>query len=417
MASPLGAYRPIIGETEYRLLQRVAETLRDLSVVMVNSTRDGGGVAEILQNMIPLMNELGLPTTWEIVQGNPPFFEMTKTLHNALHGRPEPLSEKMQSAYWDTLEANSRNLAELSDRDLVFIHDSQPAGLIRFLRRKSQPWIFRCHVDVSSPFPQAWEFLRGVVDSYEASVFSHPSFAQTLGHPQFLIAPSIDPLADKNKPVPGGFVRKTLERFGLDPERPLLTQISRFDKLKDPLGVIAAYRLVKKTHANAQLLLAGGGASDDPESVHILPALQEAAGQDPDIHILELPPFANLEINALQRGSTVVLQKSLREGFALTVSEALWKEKPVVASAVGGIPLQVLHGRTGWLAHSIEGTAHFVRRILDQPDEAAVLGRQGREHVRRNFLITRHLREYLSLFHCVRHPGKSIIRFPDAAGE
>lgn len=416
MASPYADYLPVIGRTEHDLLRHVADTLRGLRVVMVNSTRDGGGVAEILRNMVPLLNELGLDVKWEVVEGNRTFFEMTKTLHNALHGRPEPLTPEMLRSYAEVTRANAERLREALDRDLVFIHDPQPAGLITHLRRDGQNWVFRCHIDVSSPHPPAWEFLYDLVRRYDASIFSHPSFAQKLDHPQFLIAPSIDPLADKNKPLPEEFVLKTLERFNLDPKRPLITQVSRFDKLKDPLGVIAAFRLVKRTHPEAQLLLAGGAASDDPESADILPALQEAARQDPDVHVLDLPPFSDLEINAFQRGSAVVLQKSLREGFALTVTEALWKEKPVVATAVGGIPQQVLHGRTGWLTYSVEGTAYYIRRVLDHPQEGAALGRQGREHVRRNFLITRHIREYLSLFHCVRRPNQGIITLsPNAA--
>ncbi len=409
MASPYADYLPVIGRTEHDLLRHVADTLRGLRVVMVNSTRDGGGVAEILRNMVPLLNELGLDVKWEVVEGNRGFFEMTKTLHNALHGRPEPLTAEMLRSYAEVTTANAERLREALDRDLVFIHDPQPAGLIAPLRREGQNWVFRCHIDVSSPHPPAWEFLHDLVRRYDASIFSHPSFAQKLDHPQFLIAPSIDPLADKNKPLPEDFVLKTLERFGLDPKRPLITQVSRFDKLKDPLGVIAAFRLVKRTHPEAQLLLAGGAASDDPESADILPALQEAAAQDPEVHVLDLPPFSDLEINAFQRGSSVVLQKSLREGFALTVTEALWKERPVIATAVGGIPQQVLHGRTGWLTYSVEGTAYYIRRVLDHPQEGAALGRQGREHVRRNFLITRHIREYLSLFHCVRRPSQGII--------
>lgn len=410
MASPYADYRSIIGDVEHDLIKRIAGTLRGLSLVMINSTRDGGGVAEILRNMIPLMNELGLETTWEVMEGNPKFFEMTKTLHNALHGRPEPISEDMLNIYWEVTETNSKRLQESVARNkVVFIHDPQPAGLIRGLKLEQQKWIYRCHIDISSPFAQAWEILNGIIADYDASVYSHPSFAQKLNHPQYLIAPSIDPLADKNRPLPEEFIRSTLERFSLDPSRPLITQVSRFDKLKDPVGVIQVYRQVKKTHPDVQLLLAGGAASDDPESIHILPALLEAAAQDKDIHVLDLPPFSDLDINALQRGSTIILQKSLREGFALTVTEGLWKEKPVIATAVGGIPQQVLHGKTGWLAHTLEGTAYYLRRVLDNPGEAAALGKQGKEHVRRNFLITRHVREYMSLFICLEHPGKSIV--------
>jgi len=226
----------------------------------------------------------------------------------------------------------------------------------------------------------------------------------------FFISPAIDPLSDKNRQIPEEFIASTLERLGLDRGRPILTQVSRFDKLKDPLGVIQAYRLVKKTHPHVQLVLAGGAASDDPESVHILPAIQSAAGKDPDIHVLDLPPFSDLLINALQRASAVVLQKSLKEGFALTVTEALWKKRPVVAMAVGGIPLQVLPGKTGYLVHTIEGTAVAIRRVLENPQEAAALAEQGREHVRANFLLTRHIKEYFAMFLCTLHPGRSVVR-------
>jgi trehalose synthase len=409
MPSPYESYRSIIGNAEHDLIKRIAEPLKGLRVVMVNSTRDGGGVAEILRNMIPLMNELGIAVKWEIVEGNTPFFETTKTLHNALHGKEEPLNEQMMDVYWHTTELNAQRLQHSFDCDIVFIHDPQPAGLIRYLKKPDQPWIFRCHIDVSSPYPQAWDFVGNIVKDYDASVFSHPSFAQKLDHPQFLITPSIDPLSDKNKDIPDDFVQKTLARYGIDPARPLVTQISRFDKLKDPLGVIKAYKLVKKHQPDVQLLLAGGAASDDPESVHIVPSLMEASAKDGDIHILDLPPFSDLEINALQRGSTIVLQKSLKEGFALTVTEALWKEKPVIASAVGGIPSQIINGKTGWLSHTVEGTAYLIKRTLDNLADEARLGKQGKEHVRRNFLITRHIREYISMFHCISQKGKGVI--------
>ena len=414
MASPYSAYRAIVGGAEHDLIARLAGWVKGSNLVMVNSTRDGGGVAEILRNMVPLMNELGVETTWEIIEGRPDFFAATKTLHNALHGRAEDMTPGMVKAYWEVSEANAANLKDRLDKPIVFIHDPQPAGLLRSLKKEGRKWIYRCHVDVSSPYPPAWDFLGPIMDQYDASVFSHPSFARKMAKPQFLIAPSIDPLSDKNKPLPEDFIRRTLERFQLDPKRPLITQVSRFDKLKDPLGVIEAFQKVKKRHPETQLLLAGGAASDDPESAHILPAIREAAGKDDSIHVLDLPPFSDLEINALQRASSVVLQKSLKEGFALTVAEALWKEKPVVAMAVGGIPLQVLPGKTGYLVHSLEGTAAAILRVLENPTEAAHLARNGREHVRQNFLVTRHIRDYLSLFLCVLNPGKDVLRLGES---
>ena len=232
---------------------------------------------------------------------------------------------------------------------------------------------------------------------YDAAIFSAPAFTQSLPIPQYLFYPSIDPLADKNRELPQEYVQQVVERFGIDPKRPILTQISRFDRLKDPVGVIQAYRSVRK-YFDCQLVLAVGGADDDPEGAKVLGEVEEAGNADPDIHILNLPPWSHLEINALQRASTVVIQKSLREGFGLTVAEALLKKKPVVASAVGGIPTQIIHKVTGVLAHSVEGTAYQIRFLLSNPAFARQLGENGHEHVKENFLLTHNIRRYLLLF-------------------
>jgi len=272
--------------------------------------------------------------------------------------------------------------------------------------------MWRCHIDLSAPDPQAWEFLRPWVERYHAAVFSAPQFARKLPIDQVLIAPSIDPLADKNRDLDPAIVEAVVTGLGIDPERPLLTQVSRFDRLKDPLGVMEAYRLVRR-YNDCQLLLVGGAATDDPEGTQVVAECRERAGEDPDIHVVELPPTANVEINALQRASTVILQKSLREGFGLTVAEALWKGKPVVAGAVGGIPLQITHKYSGILAHTVEGTAYWIKQLLNAPDFARRLGENGREHVRWNFLLTRHLRDYLLLFLSLDHPGESLISLAD----
>jgi trehalose synthase len=258
-----------------------------------------------------------------------------------------------------------------------------------------------------------WDFLRPFVERYDAAIFSAPVFSQKLSIRQFLTAPSIDPLSDKNKELPRSFVERVLERYGIPNDKPIITQISRFDHLKDPLGLVDAFRLVRRSH-DCRLVLAGGTAADDPESSRVLEEVQSRVKGDPNIHVLLLPPNADLEVNALQRASTVVVQKSLREGFALTVSEALWKEKPVVASAVGGIPLQVKNGITGLLCHGIEGTAFDLRKLLSNPEYARKLGKNGREHVRQNFLVTRHMRDYLLLFLALTHPGH-VVRL-DSAG-
>jgi trehalose synthase len=292
--------------------------------------------------------------------------------------------------------------------DVMFIHDPQPAGLIAPRREIGKKWVWRCHIDVSTPDPRVWNFLRPMVEQYDASLFSMPDFAQRLPIPQFMVWPSIDPLADKNRELEPGFIRSVLEKYEIDPKRPLLTQISRFDRLKDPLGVIAAYRMVKKKH-DCQLVVAGGGAPDDPEGAEVLREVHEAAEGDPDIKVLLLPPFSDLEINALVRGSTIVFQKSLKEGFGLTVSEALWKRKPVIGGAVGGIRVQVINGVTGFLVHSPEGAASRAAQILDDPDFGRQMGENGHQHVKQNFLLTRHVKDYLLVMLALEHPGADIV--------
>jgi trehalose synthase len=280
----------------------------------------------------------------------------------------------------------------------VVIHDPQPAPFIEARpQNNGSSWFWRCHIDLSHPDPAVWNFLAPWVNRYDGSIFSSPSFARQLPIPQYLFYPSIDPLAEKNKDLDPEFIHRVVTGFNIDPDRPIITQISRFDRLKDPIGVIRAYRLVKR-YFDCQLVLAGGGATDDPEGNQVLAEAQAEANNDPDIHLLLLPAAAPLEVNALQRASTIVIQKSLREGFGLTVAEALWKKKPVVASAVGGIPLQVIHKHTGLLAHSVEGAAYQMRFLLSHPEIGKRLGEQGYEHVRENFLITGNVRRYLTMF-------------------
>jgi trehalose synthase len=292
---------------------------------------------------------------------------------------------------------NEQNLTRIPlDAEFIVIHDPQPAGFIQ-ARKGNSHWIWRCHIDLSHPNRAVWEFLEQYVSKYDGAIFSSPEFAKQLSIPQYLFYPAIDPLSDKNCDLEPEFIQGVLRRYSIDPERPILTQISRFDRLKDPVGVIRAYRIVRR-YFDCQLVLAGGSATDDPEGAAVLREVRATAEGDADIKVLELPAWAPLEVNALQRASTIVIQKSLREGFGLTVSEALWKKKPVVASAVGGIPNQILHKHTGMLAHSIEGTAYQIRFLLSHPEIAARLGEQGYAHVKENFLITQNLKRYLTLF-------------------
>jgi len=376
-------------------LRVLAKPLRGRSIEMINSTAVGGGVAEILNRLLPLAEELELNMRWDVMTGGDDFYGVTKAFHNALHGAPYHADPKDFEIF---LACNERNRARLPlDAEFMIIHDPQPAALIEGRQKNGNHWAWRCHIDLSHPNRAVWDFLDKFVARYDAAMFSSPEFSRSLPIPQYLFYPAIDPLSEKNRELESGFVARTLAQYQIDPLRPILTQISRFDRLKDPVGVIRAYRIVKR-YFDCQLVLAGGSASDDPEGAVVLKEVQEEANGEADIHIIELPAWAPLEVNALQRASTIVIQKSLREGFGLTVSEALWKKKPVVASAVGGIPVQIIHKHTGLLSHSVEGAAYQIRFLLSHPEIAAKLGENGHEHVKENFLITQKLKRYMTLF-------------------
>jgi trehalose synthase len=386
-------YEGIVSAAELAELERQAEGLRGLSLLHINSTRDGGGVAELLHSLIPLFNDLGIKTRWEVIEGTPLFFRTTKGFHNALQGAKVDITSKMLEEY---KRVNHLNAERLDLRaDLVMVHDPQPAALIEHKDRGK--WIWRCHIDLSKPDRDAWALLVPYLERYDAAVFSLKEFTQALPIPQYIVPPSIDPLSEKNRDLPPGKIDEVYERYGINKDKPIILQVSRFDRFKDPLGVIEVYRLVRED-IPCRLVLAGGAASDDPEGAEVYQEVQRAAERDPEIHVLNLPPRSDIEINALQRGADVIIQKSLREGFGLTVTEALWKGKPVVATAVGGIRLQVIDGKTGLTARSIPEAAERVKYLLQHPEIARRLGEAGREHVRKNFLITRHLSDYLRIY-------------------
>lgn len=397
MTALLEEYEKIVGEEVINQLRQLAKLMSGIKVIHVNSTREGGGVAEILHWLIPLKNELGLNAQWEVITGNSEFYTCTKLMHNALQGNRVDIHGAMLKNYESTVEKSCETLRDsLIDADMVFIHDPQPAALIRHCTSHRGKWIWRCHIDVSHPFRPVWKYLRGYIQSYDASIWSLSEYVQPLPHPLYLIAPSIDPLSDKNIELDKSELDRTCKMYGLDPARPIITQVSRFDRFKDPIGVIESYSLVKE-FLPVQLILAGGGATDDPEGEEVLNQVRSCADGDPDIHVLLLPPDAHLTINALQRISDIVLQKSTREGFGLTVTEAMWKGKPVIGGDTGGIRLQVINHHTGFLVNSPEGAALRIRYLLKRRDKLKEMGNKARQFVLENFLITRHLREYLTL--------------------
>ena len=390
----LDDYASIIGQPELDDLRFLAQYVRCKTVKMVNSTAVGGGVAEMLNRLVPLMNELEVVTRWEVITGGNDFFEVTKGFHNALQGGEYSVTQAVKDIFLSYTEQNRQRM-DFSE-DVLVMHDPQPAALIRSKRSDHGRWVWRCHIDLSNPSPEVWGFLRPFVDQYDAAIFSSPAFSRQLACPQYLFYPCIDPLSEKNKDLEESLVQKVCDDFTIDRSRPIVTQISRFDRLKDPVGVIQAYKLARK-YVDCQLVLAGGGATDDPEGAAVLQEVMEEADDDPDIIILNLPAWSAIEINALQRASTLIIQKSLKEGFGLTVTEGLWKGKPVIAGAVGGIPTQVIHKLTGVLVHSVEGCAYQIRYLLTHPDYAAQLGRNGREHVKENFLMTTNVKRWLLL--------------------
>ena len=379
-------------------LHQLAKPLAGLKVVHVNSTRRGGGVAEILETLIPLTRELGLDASWEVIEGNDDFFASTKAFHNTLQGKALRIDDKALGTYEEMNAQNAEKLRPiLEDADVVFIHDPQPAPLISHFPNRKGKWVWRCHIDLSHPYRPVWRYLRQFVLGYDASIFSLDAFAQPMPHPVFLIPPSIDPLSEKNMPLDSETIVRALEDFNIDPQRTMVLQVSRFDRFKDPLGCIEAYRLATGFVPSMQLVLAGGTADDDPEGQEVLEEVRTAASGDPDIHILGDSHHSDITINALQSAADIVMQKSLREGFGLTVTEAMWKGKPVIGGNTGGIRLQLIDYRTGFLVDTPEGAAIRIRYLLSERDRMTQIGQAARELVRQNFLSTRHLREYLTL--------------------
>jgi trehalose synthase len=396
----LGDYLHEVGEQTIEELRRMAKPLKGARVLHLNATAFGGGVAELLYSLVPLMRDVGLEVEWRIIYGNDPFFNVTKEFHNGLQGAPVQLTDRGKELYLDVNKLNAQ--AFEGEYDFVVIHDPQPAAMLSFLDRNlGRHWIWRCHIDTSKPNAEVLAFLTPYLVYYDAAIFTMPSYVPPSVNFRRLnfIRPAIDPLSVKNRDMTREEALETLKRYGVDPDRPVITQISRFDPWKDPLGVINAYRMVKVEIPEAQLVLAGSIATDDPEGWDYYERTVRKAGEDLDIHILHnFQGVGALEVNAFQRASTVVVQKSTREGFGLVVAEALWKGKAVVAGNVGGIPLQVIDGKTGYLVDDALGTAQRVYTLLKHPNHRDQLGLRALEHVREHFLTPRLLRDYLQLF-------------------
>ena len=387
------AYRDIAPSGIVDLGHRISERLKGKTLLHVNSTRWGGGVAEMLHRLVPLFQDLGVDTQWDVIEGSPEFYQVTKAFHNALQGQAQVITSEMYDAY---LKINKKNGRKMDlNADMVIIHDPQPAPLI-YKKKKRSKWLWRFHIDASRPQRNVWNFLKSYVSKYDGAILSLPGFARKLNIPQYLVYPSIDPLSDKNKELTEDEVRGVLRKYNIPEDKPMILQVSRFDRFKDPVGVIESYKMVKK-YNDCCLVLAGGGAADDPEGAQVFIDVENAAEKDKDIFILDLPPDANIEINALQRAATVVIQKSLKEGFGLTVAEAMWKGKPVIGGFVGGITVQIVYGQTGFTVNSVEGCAYRIRYLLNNPEFSKQMGQNAKEFTRHNFLITRHIIDYLSL--------------------
>ncbi|MFQ5918480.1 MAG: glycosyltransferase [Thermoplasmata archaeon] len=391
-------YRALIGDDAIEALNEAAEPLKGRQILHINSTSYGGGVAEILASLVPLTRSLGIDAHWQVIDGNDEFFRVTKSIHNGMHGGDVQITAPMRAAY---REVNRRNAEEVEDGwDFVVVHDPQPLALARDAKRSGH-WAWRCHVNPTRAVPGCRELIGEFLPEYEASIFSLEEYAREGWSPlqPFIIPPSIDPLSAKNRPMSLEEAEAVAARFGVDPSRPTISTVSRFDPWKDPLGLIDVYRRIKRDFPDLQLLFVASMADDDPEGWEYYERTLRKAGEDPDIYFLTNLRGVNAEeVNAFQRLSHVGLLRSIREGFGLSVSESLWKGVPVIGSQTGGIPLQVLDGQTGFLVTELDETVERVTRLLEDEALRSQMGEAGRQHVLENFLITRHLMDYLRLF-------------------
>ncbi|MBN1216970.1 MAG: glycosyltransferase [Candidatus Lokiarchaeota archaeon] len=397
MVKSIDDYYDIVGPQIIAEIHKKARKLYGKHIVHINSTFQGGGVAEMLLSLIPLMNDINVTTGWRVLHGNPDFYTITKKFHNGLQGEDFNFSDIKQQLYLETNEDFSQ-ITHL-DHDCVIIHDPQPLPIIKFFK-KQQPWIWRCHVDLTSPHQELWEFLKHFIVRYDHMIVSNEQYKkEDIPIPQHIICPAIDPLDPKNKEIDSELIDYTLEKFEIPNDKPIITQVSRFDKWKDPINVLKIFKNIKKK-IDCRLVLCGSLASDDPEGVLIYEQVKEAAGNMLENKDVILTTVENdILVNAIQSQSSVIIQKSLREGFGLTITEALWKSKPVVASKVGGVPIQITNGKDGFLFDpmDLKGFENKIIELIEHPDLAVKIGKNARDKVKKNFLITRQIVNYLDL--------------------
>ena len=397
-AQSIDAYASIIGEERLEQLKALARSLNGTRVLQLNATPYGGGVAELLRSQTPLMRSLGIHTDWKVINGEAPFYQVTKGFHNALQGADYELTDSIKDTY---LSTNARN-ADLidGDYDYIIVHDPQPAAVRAIHGGNGAKWVWRCHIDTSDPHPGVWGFLQPFIDQYDAMVFTMDQYVSPgLDRSKVnLMPPAIDPLSPKNCDLSTDFCKRIVGWVGVDTTRPLITQVSRFDPWKDPMGVLEAYRSLRRMAPGLQLAMLGHLAMDDPQGWEIFGEVQEAAAGDPDIHLFtNYTAASSIEVNAFQSYSDVIIQKSLREGFGLVVSEAMWKGSPVVAGRAGGIPLQMEDGESGYLVDSTEECIEKVLHLLENPGEARRIGANGHKFVKDNNLMPRLIAQELEL--------------------
>ena len=402
----LDEFVPFVGEEIIDQIRLMARHLKGARVQHISSTKTGGGVAEILSRLIPLMNEVGLETEWSILQGTEEFFDVTKGFHNALHGEPHEMSPEISRLYRRVMTENEHLIQH--DADFIIVHDPQPLGLVDYRSNERPNWIWRCHIDVSQADLGVWGFLKPFIDRFDAAIFHIPQFLrQDLVVPQYIVPPFVDPLSDKNRGLPEETIQRVLQRYEISQGKPLILQVSRFDRLKDPFGALRAYEMVKRS-IDVGFAFVGNFAPDDPEGEEVSQEVVEAAASIPDATIIVNPEDNDITVNALQRAATVVLAKSIREGFGLVVTEAMLKDKPVIGGDTGGIAFQIIDGVTGFLVQTVEGSAYRLRQLLANRPMAQLMGWEARLRVQSTFLPPHYLRNWLCILLGFRAGGNGV---------